>query len=154
MERDDEAYIHYQECITSLNSAWQTLGKLEELSVHPVLRSASYHMALIDYAKPFTKSYGKDGRTHQLRVPSLLLDEEKSLHHDLMKLRNKFLAHSDLNEKDAKVYVGRIGNEPLPLIVSNTDPLMPKPAHVRQLIERALDILYQELPIYFQRFKT
>jgi len=143
MKRDDEAYIHYQECITSLNVAWRTIGKLEELSVDPVLSRAAYHMALIDYAKPFTKSYGKNGRAHQLKVSQLLSDKEKALHRDLMKLRNTFLAHSDLNERDAKVYLGSVGNEPLPLIVSNTDPLLPKLADVRQLIK--------ELLIFFMR---
>ena len=110
-------------------------------------------MALIDYAKPFTKSYGKNGRTHQLKVSRLLSEKEKALHRHLMKLRNTFLAHSDLNEKDAKVYLGALGNEPLPLIVSNTDPSLPKFADVRRLIERTLDILYRELPAYLERFK-
>ena len=64
-----------------------------------LLSRPAYHVALIDYAKPFTKSFGKNGRIHNRSVPGQLSEKEKALHRELMKLRNTFLAHSDPNEK-------------------------------------------------------
>jgi hypothetical protein len=154
MVRDDEGYVHFQECLTSLNRSWQIICKLEEGNVHPVLWTAAYHMALIDYAKPYKESRGANKRSHRLASPSSLSDSEMALHRQLLSLRDQFLAHSDLSLKEAKVYVGEVAGQPLPLIISNTDPVLPKLATVKQLIERVLDGLYRELPVYEQRFKS
>jgi hypothetical protein len=152
MARDDEAYIHYEECNTSLNEAWCILGRLES-SGDPLLSKAAYHMALIAYARPFKESYGVDKRRHRLSLPPGLSASDQKLHQELIRLRDQFLAHSDLSPKDAKVYVGEVSGRPLPLIVSNTDPQLPKPEAVRLLIERLLDYQYNRLSWYQQQFK-
>ena len=140
---DDERFVYYQECITSLNSAWQIITTLQEISVTGVIRRAAYHDALIDYAKPFKQSRGKEKRSYLTDFPSEFSDSDKTLHKRIIDLRDQFLAHSDLSIKDATVYKGKIGDRVLPLIISNTDPQLPKPDAVRRLIERLLDYLYQ-----------
>jgi len=152
MARDDEAYIHYEECNTSLNEAWQIIERLES-SNDRLLSWAAYHMALIAYARPFKESYGANKRRHRMKFPPGLSESDKKLHQELIRLRDQFLAHSDLLPKDAKVYVGEVSGQPLPLIVSNTDPQLPKPEVVRQLIERLLDYQYSQLSWYQQQFK-
>ncbi len=153
MTRDDEAYIHFQECLTSLNRTWVILGKLEGSGVDPVLRTASYHMALIEYAKPFKESRGANKRRHFLAFPSLSADDT-ALHSQLLALRDQVLAHSDLTVKDAKLYVGESNGRALPLIISNTAQQLPRTSQVRQLVEHLLDALYAEIPTYEQQFKN
>jgi len=140
---DEERFVYYQECITSLNSAWQIITMLEETSVSGVVRRAAYHDALIDYAKPFKRSRGKEKHSYLTTFPSQFSDSDTKLHQQIIDLRDQFLAHSDLSIKDATVYRGKIGDRVLPLIISNTDPQLPEPDAVRQLIERLLDYLYQ-----------
>jgi hypothetical protein len=140
---DDERFVYYQECITSLNSAWQIITTLQEINVTGVIRRAAYHDALIDYAKPFKASRGKEKHSYFTQFPSEFSDSDKILHEQIIDLRDQFLAHSDLSIKDAKVYKGEFGDRVLPLIISNTDPLLPEPDAVRLLIERLLDYLYQ-----------
>ena len=69
--RDDEAFIHFQECLTDLNAAWRILEELQQAQVPPVLWTSSYHMALIEYAKPFRMSRGANNRRHVLPAPAL-----------------------------------------------------------------------------------
>lgn len=152
MARDDEAYIHYEECNSSLNEAWQIIERLQS-STDPLLSKAAYHMALIAYARPFKESYGANNRRHRMTLPPGLSVSDKKLHRELITLRDKFLAHSDLSPKDAKVYVGEVSGQPLPLIISNTDPQLPKPEIVRELIERLLNYQYSRLSWYQQQFK-
>lgn len=151
--RDDEAFIHFQECLTDLNAAWRILEELQQAQVPPVLWTASYHMALIEYAKPFRMSRGANNRRHVLPAPALP-DAGLQLHARLLDLRDTVLAHSDLSVKDAKVYVGEIACQPLPFIISNTEPAFPSVAVVKPHVERVLDALYAQLPIYEQQYKN
>ena len=154
MKRDDEAYIHFQECITSLNRAWRTIKELQvSENAHPALQRAAYQMTLIDYAKPYKESRGANKRSHRLRFPRSLSNTDKVLHKKLLNLRDQFLAHSDLSIKDAKVNVVEVAGQPLPLITSNIDPQLPEPEAVRQLIERTLLHLYKKHPEYLRQFK-
>lgn len=149
---EDEAYIHFQECLTDLNSAWRILEELQQAKITPVLWTASYHMALVEYAKPFKISFGANKRKHVLPTPSLP-ESELQLHTRLLYLRDKVLAHSELSVKDAKVYVGEIAGQSFPLISSNTEPVLPDVAVVKTHVQRVLDHLYTQLPIYEQRYK-
>ena len=153
MVRDDEPFIHFQECLSSLNRAWAVLGELVDSATSPVLRSAAYHMAIVEYAKPFKASFGSGGRKFVLPLPNLS-DSDMRLHERLLALRDQTLAHSDLSIKDARVYVSEVGGRPFPLIVSNTSPQLPAPGTVRGLIERLLDALYLQIPAIEQQFKA
>lgn len=153
MARDDDAYIHFQECLTSLNRAWAILGKLDGSDVDPVLWTASYHMALIEYAKPFKESRGSNRRRHSLTLPTLSADDT-ALHSQLLALRDQVLAHSDLTVKDAKLYPGEVGGKVMPFIASNTAAPLPKRARVQQLVEHLLDALYAQGPAYKSQFQS
>jgi len=150
MTSDDEAYIHFQECLTSLNRSWAILEKLESTDLDATLRSASYRMALIEYAKPFKESRGANRRRHALSLPQMSQDDTK-LHARLITLRDQVLAHSDLTASDSTVYVGNVDGQQLPLIVSNTAPQFPKFGEVRQHIENLLDFLYKQIPMYQEK---
>jgi len=69
----------------------------------------------------------------------------QSLHDNILRIRDKSLAHSDLSELDAKLYIGDIGGNPFPLIIKNTGSHLPDLNAVRLLIEEILDNLYEEL---------
>lgn len=151
--RDDEAYIHFQECLTDLNASWRIIEDLQGASIKPVLWAAAYHMALIEYAKPFRQSRGTNKRKHVLSPPALS-EPDMKLHAKLLDLRDTVLAHSDLSVKDAKVYVGEITGQPLLLTISNTEPQLPELAVVKVHIERMLDALQTQLPGFEQQYRT
>lgn len=145
MNAKHEEFIFFQECLTSLNSAWSIIDALSGSEAHKAVASAAFRMALIEYAKPYKKSAGVLIKRHVLPLPSLS-DEDRELHEKIIQLRDSALAHSDLSVKDAKLYVGNIGGAPFPMIICNTGPELPTLTSVRGLIERSLDQLYKELP--------
>jgi len=110
-------------------------------------------MALVEYAKPFKQSHGTGNRRHSLRFPSLSSDDA-ALHQQLLNLRDQVLAHSDLTVKDAKLYLGQVGEKIMPLIVSNTTPQLPEKERVQRLVERVLDALYAQIPAYQAQFQS
>lgn len=153
MSAKHEEFIFFQECLTSLNSAWSIVDALSSGEAHKTLASAAFRMALIEYAKPYKKSVGVLMKRHVLPLPSLS-DEDRKLHEQIVQLRDTALAHSDLTIKDAKLYVGNIGGVPFPMIISNTGPSLPSLVAVRGLIERSLDQLYKELPAWEAHFNA
>jgi hypothetical protein len=56
--RHDEVFIHLTECLDSLNRSWRIIYDLEQVKLPPVLWSAAYGRALIEYSKPYKDSYG------------------------------------------------------------------------------------------------
>ena len=84
MARDDEAYIHYEECNSSLNEAWQIIERTQS-STDPLLSKAAYHMALIAYARPFKESYGAYKRRHRMKLPPRFAEADKKLHRELIR---------------------------------------------------------------------
>ena len=109
-------------------------------------------MAIVEYAKPFRKSHGVNGRRLSIVIPPLP-DAKAKLHDRLLSLRDQALAHSDLSIKEAKVYVDAISGQPFPLIMSNADPSLPSPAAVRALVESVLDALYARIPDFNEMFR-
>jgi len=150
--RDDEAFIHFEECLNDLNSALRILEALQQAQIPPVLWAAAYHMALIEYAKPFKMSWGVNKRKHVLPTP-LLPESGQQLHIQLLDLRDQVLAHSDLSVKDARVYVSEISGQPVPIIVSNAEPVLPSIIAVKTHVEHMLDALYAQRPTYEQQYK-
>ena len=153
MTRDDEPYVHFQESLSNINSAWQILGELGDVGASRILRRAAYHMALIEYAKPFKSSFGANKRRHTIAFP-LTSAADVKLHRSVIDLRDQFLAHSDISIKDATVYLGQLAGKPFPLIISNVDLALPEPSAIKALVERVLDALYSQIPIYESKFKT
>jgi len=143
MTTAEEQYVHFFECIESLNSAWRILKDLE--TVPPgAIRAAAYRMALVEYAKPYKVSYGehKKGRNGYLLPAPDLSPEDLSLHAQILNLRDKVLAHSDLTLKEAQVHASRFQGHPVVIVGSDQLPAFPNAAAVIALIERSLDLMY------------
>lgn len=146
MTATEEEYVHYVECIDSLNRAWWILQELRATKQKNAITAAAFRFALVEYAKPYTGSDGihqnrKKRNSYKLRPPSLSA-EDLALHQQILDLRDQVLAHSDLTWKEAIVYPGMYGghfgimsNGPLPL---------PDIAAVIGLTERSLDIMAVE----------
>jgi len=147
MTPTEERYVHFVECIQSLNTAWRILGELT--TVEPgVVRGAAYRMALVEYAKPYKASFGvhsRGARPYVLTPPSQLSSEDLALHARILQLRDQLLAHSDLTLKEAAVYASRVHDKPLVSIAYSYPPSFPDVAEVIGLIERTLDQMYIEL---------
>jgi len=104
MTQQEEQYVHFVSCTDSFNSAWRIL---HEIKVSPgnSLIGAAFQFAIIEYAKPYTISFGISGR-HKLDdryVPSA----HRDLHKRLIDTRNQILAHADLTVMDAKTPCGK-----------------------------------------------
>lgn len=151
MTAEHEEFVYFQECISSLNAAWTIIDTLQQSDAHKTLVWAAFRMALIEYAKPYKRSIGVHRRNYVLPVPALSEDDQR-LHKRIIELRDAVLAHSDIGVKDAKVYVGKIGDQAFPIIISNTSPILPSLADIRGLVERSLDKLYEQLPAWEIRF--
>ena len=147
----NEEYVHYQESLTSLNRAWQTICELESIEPKGAIWSAAYRMTLIEYCKPFKNS---NANSKKLKIDGLIFDEEKDkLHKKILYLRDKVLAHSDIDILEAKIYYDKNAVHPIPLISTNIEPNMPKLSEIRKLIEFVLDELYKKQENYNSFFK-
>ena len=135
----EDRFIHYQESITSLNRAWRTVRELEAAEPGSAIWAAAYRMVLVEYCKPFKRSNGLVLKTLKLDVPELIGDLNQ-IHDQVLHLRDKFLAHSDLDSIDPKVYYAVNGE---PIILKNTSPVMPSLYELRTLIENVLNHLYE-----------
>ena len=152
MTADEETYVHYTECIYSLNRAWSILCDLRAIERKVSIHAAAFRFALIEYAKPYTRSYGvfrckRDG--YILPSPNVAADL-LTLHRQILDLRNTFLAHTDLTIKEAAVCVALIHGHKHVTVGCNIDPALPAIEDVISLIERTLDLMYVE----FERLKT
>ena len=143
--QQEEHYVHFVSCINSLNSAWRIL---REIKVTPgsALISAAFQFAIIEYAKPYTISFGNAGRykLDDRGVPSVHYD----LHKRLIDTRNQILAHSDLTVMDAKLHVANTSLGQYALIAQNVihgAMELTNIDSVIDLIEKTLDSMYVEI---------
>ena len=147
MTTTEETYLHYIEGIDSLNRAWYILCELRAVEKPKAIHAAAFRFALIEYAKPYIRSDGKHRRgrnSYKLPAPNLAQDF-LTLHHQILDLRDTFLAHNDLTLKEAKLFVIQHGTQPLVgVFSSNSDPSLPDREAVINLIERTLDQMYVE----------
>ena len=141
MTEYEEDLIHLEQCINDLNSAWTILDIINKVDANPVLRSAAYRMAIIEYAKPFKNSRGIT-RYKLLLDPPPLSSEENLLHEQLIGLRDQFLAHSDLSIKGPQLHTHSYNGRRYHQISTNTEPGFPDPQSFKALVERVLDGLY------------
>jgi hypothetical protein len=142
----EENFVHLDECIRNLNEAWYILQEIRAVTKGTAIHAAAFRYALIAYARPYTSSDGehqKGRKAYKLSLPKLSTEEQK-LHNQIIDLRHKVLAHSELIVKQAKVYAGRYGGRAKAIIVSNGLPQFPEIDAVISLIEHTLDSLYVE----------
>lgn len=132
-----EDFVHYVECIESLNRAWSILQDLGTVEKPSALHAAAFRFALIQYASPYTRSDGTHG-SRKLPAPQLSPDL-LALHQKILDLRGKVLAHSDLTIKQAQLYLHSYAGKPNYLIASNYAEAFPSREAIITLIERTLD---------------
>ena len=151
MTADEETYVHYAECIYSLNRAWSILCDLRAIERKTSIHAAAFRFALIEYTKPYTRSDGafRSGRNPYKLPPPNIAADLLTLHSQILGLRDTFLAHTDLTIKEATVCVALIRGHKHVTVGSNTDPALPAIEDVITLIERTLDLMYVE----FERLK-
>jgi len=103
MSTQEEQYIHFANSMDSLNTAWRALKEIKKQKGNPLVGYA-FQFALIEYSKPYKAAYGMAVKRHILPgkyIPKNHLE----LHKRIIKARDKFYAHLDLDIRDAKVYV-------------------------------------------------
>jgi hypothetical protein len=142
MNRTEEDFVHYVECIESLNRAWSILQDLGAVERPSAIHAAAFRFALIQYAKPYTVSKGTHGR--RKLPPPQLTQELIELHQQILALRDQVLAHSDLDIKDAKLHIHSFNGKPYHLIAQNIVDAFPSREAVITLIEKTLDQMYLE----------
>jgi len=144
MTASEEEYVHYVECIDSLNRAWRILQELRAIEPKSGLHAMAFSFALIEYAKPYCRSDGtlKKGKNAYKLPPPDLPAEYLNLHQQILDLRDQVLAHSDLTLKEAKVYIPPYPGRPT--VASNRPPSLPDGEAVVALIERTLEKMYLE----------
>ena len=143
----EEAYVHYAECIESLNRAWQILTLLRAIDRKTAIHAAAFRFALIVYAKPYTRSDGtfKHGRDAYKLPPPNLPAELLALHQQILDLRDQVLAHTDLTLKEAQLYITSHAGHSLVMVGSSSLPTFPDGEEVIKLIEYTLDKMYVEI---------
>ena len=147
MTTSEEQYIHYAECCDSLSRAWLILQDLGGTTdQRATIYDAAFRFALIEYAKPYKRSYGTDKRKrdpHKLPQP-ILPPKDIELHQQILDLRDQVLAHSDLTWKEAVLSARRFNGRPHAVIGGNSPLSLPDIDAVIGLIERTLDIMHVE----------
>ena len=105
-----EKYIHFVNCIDSLNTAWRILNKIKEEKGNP-LSYFAFQFALIEYSKSYkdANSAFKNKKGKPLKKYKLATDfipqKSLALHKKITDARDKILAHLDLDIRDAKIYI-------------------------------------------------
>lgn len=105
-----EKYIHFVNCIESLNTAWRILNKIKEEKDNP-LSYFAFQFAIIEYSKSykdansaFKNEKGKPIKKHKLAT-DFIPQKHLALHTKIIDARDKILAHLDLDIRDAKIYI-------------------------------------------------
>src|ERR1035441_8927863 len=143
MTPNEEAYVHYAECINSLNCAWHILCELRAIDRKTAIHAAAYRFALIEYAKPYTRSDG--AFKHYKLPPPNLHYESLALHKQILDLRNQVLAHTDITLKEAQIFIASHRDHTFVGVMSNSLPAFPDSEGVITLIENTLDKMYVEI---------
>ncbi|MBL9186867.1 MAG: hypothetical protein JNK23_05270 [Opitutaceae bacterium] len=147
-----EDFVHYVECIESLNRAWSILQDLGTVEKPSALQAAAFRFALIQYARPYTRSDGIHGR-RKLTVPQLS-PHLAAIHNQILDLRDQVLAHSDLTIMQAYLHLHSYAGKPYYTIASNLAEALPSRDAVIALIECTLDQMYVERDRRLQSLPT
>ena len=132
---NDNEYIFKEECCKNFHYAWSILDELERTNCeNHILKGAAYRMALIEYSKPYKQSYWKENKGGwKLPDPNFLSEVFFDLHKQIIKSRDKFLAHADLDEKDPKLC------KKYNVMSFNSMPSLPKLSEFKQLLEKTIE---------------
>lgn len=131
-----DKYIHYLESMKSLNGSWRVLKKLQTIEDQTEVWMAAYRMCLIDYCKPFKKSNGANGKLI-LEVPELPQNLQ-DVHDYVIKVRDKILAHSDLEPLNVKIINREYSENKYPPIICTDIPNFPVIELMLELVEAVI----------------
>lgn len=141
MTEQEEQFLHFASCISSLNNAWVIINKIKEQQDNPLMGPA-FRFALIEYSKPYKASFGsKCWKLDDSYVP----DKMKALHKRIIDARDQIHAHADLTVLDAKLYVKEIEGHRFSGIVQNKISGLEELSNsddIIILIEKTLDNMY------------
>lgn len=141
MTEQEEQFVHFTSCISSLNNAWLIINKIKEQKDNPLFGPA-FRFALIEYSKPYRQSYGlKRWKLDDSYVP----DEMKALHKRITDARDQVHAHTDLTVLGAKLYVKETEGHRFSGIVQNKISGLEELSNIddiKKLIEGTLDNMY------------
>jgi hypothetical protein len=142
MTNQEETFVHFECCITSLNNTRDLLNMIDTQAGNPLVGPA-FRFALVEYCKPYTRSYGitKNFKLDATFVPK----EHLPLHQRIISSRHQIHAHSDLTVMDAKLHVHESMGQRYTLIPQNiihsTDELS-NLHKIVALIEATLNKMY------------
>lgn len=131
-----EEYIHYLESMKALNRSWRVLKELQAIKNQTELWMAAYKMCLIDYCKPFKKSNGIN-RRFSLQTPELPKHLKKT-HDYVIYIRDKALAHSDLEPLKPMIVNRIFSKNSYPPIICTDIPNFPKIELMLELVETVI----------------
>lgn len=143
MTEQEENYIHFAACIENFNKAWKILQEIKANKEPSVFKAWSFELALIEYSKPYTWSFGelKKRKLEEIYIPAQHLD----LHKRILTARNQIHAHSDLTIKEAKLIVKNLESGKFVGILQNKiDPTFEfrNIDSILDLIEQTLEKMY------------
>lgn len=149
--RDEQNYIHLEYCSRDLNSSWRTLHLVKQNTESP-LASAALCYAIIEYARPFKRSYGiipSETNSRILKLnESIIPSEYMELHAGLIGKRDQLLAHSDLTIREPQLTKFNTTVGPNFGWIENTSSVLDGIGTVTdiiELIETILPVLYNEI---------
>jgi len=156
MTKQEECFVHFKFCITSLNNAWQVLNTIRKQPPDNPLIGPAFRFALIEYSKPYQssrglyKSWKKLDTTH---IPEKYIP----LHERIITSRDQIHAHSDLTPMQPTLHINEFMGERYTLISQNiiygTEDIQ-NLTEIIALIEASLDNMYIEEKVLEKKLTT
>jgi hypothetical protein len=115
-----------------LNSAWATLNVVKAERDNALVGPA-FRFALVEYATPYSTSYGAGKKRHKLNE-SYVPVEFLELHQRILDARNSIHAHADMTVMDAKLYVTETRGMPSAIISGNHIHGLEEIGNIEQII--------------------
>ncbi len=154
MTEQDEQYIHFVACITSLNNAWHTLMLIDTQRANPLIAPA-FRFCLVEYCKPYNAS---QGLTKKFKLDTRFIPHQfLPLHKRIVDSRDQIHAHADLTVMQATLTVHEVMGERYTLIPQNYIHGTEELGHLLEivsLVEGTLDSMYVEQKVLEAALKT
>jgi hypothetical protein len=103
MTEQEEKFVHFASCITSLNNAWCILQTIQTQPGNPLV-GAAFRFALVEYCKAYKSSRRINKKPLYLKT-ELIPHAYIPLHERIITSRDQIHAHCDLTVMEAKLHV-------------------------------------------------
>jgi hypothetical protein len=108
-----------------------------------LVATAAHELALIEYAKPFKKSFGEH-QGYLLSEPDVSIGQLR-LHHEILQLRDQVLAHSDLTVQETEFHLAEVRENRSITVISNVEEPLPRLTDTIELIDSVTEKLFNQL---------